>query len=99
MFGRRAKAKAAEKWATQAAAFLVGVLDWQLTVAKEIPLTIKTRDQVSRALLLTAETVRATLEARRQELLLEAVKLGIKSPDLPEPVWPDKKLQGPVSPP
>ncbi len=87
MFRSRKQAK----WATEAAAYSVNVLDWQITVAKNVPSTIHTRDKASRTIFLAAESMRSYLEVQRQRLLITAVKLGIDSPDLPEAAWPDRK--------
>lgn len=59
------------------------MLTWQLTIAKDVPATVRPGTGASQAVFLAAERIRGHLEARRQRLLLEAVRLGIESPELP----------------
>lgn len=83
----RTKAKRHERFAAGCLDYSTRVVTWQITIAS-VPGTVKANDPSGRALLYAAESSRVYLDDTRKRLLTEAAKLGIDSPDLPEPVWP-----------
>jgi hypothetical protein len=88
---RYRKQAKAESWAADAALYCTKVLEWQRS-ANELPATIKLRDKGARTAFFAAEAARAHLASQREVLTRKAVRLGIDSLGLPEPVWPDSPV-------